>query len=137
MGTIHAWKASHSKVAELSAEVGRLAAAKAEAEVVPLVDAAIRDGKAAPAQRDSLLAMGKASPETLKAFVAAAPVIHGKTHVAPKIEGDSVTLTPEERRSPEDERRPEAKFLEGKKKTIAEGRAPSPGMLQFLAATPG
>jgi ATP-dependent Clp protease protease subunit len=131
LGTVTAWKASHDQVADLNARVQKAEAEKAQAEVKALVDAAIKDGKAAPAQRDSLMLM---TPEALKAFVAAAPVIH-KPHTDKAVEMDATTLTAEEldvcrkmNRDPKD-------FLASKKKAIEEGRAPSAGTLQLLATS--
>jgi ATP-dependent Clp protease protease subunit len=130
LGTVTAWKASHDRVTEMSAELTKIKADSAAAETKALVDGAIKDGKAAPAQRDALLTM---SPESLKAFLAAAPVIHIKPAGTPKAELDSATLTAEEQEVCRKLNLDAVKFLEAKKKTIAEGRAPSAETLNLLA----
>jgi ATP-dependent Clp protease protease subunit len=130
LGTVTAWKASHDRVTEMSAELTKIKADSAAAETKALVDGAIKDGKAAPAQRDALLTM---SPESLKAFLAAAPVIHIKPAGTPKAELDSTTLTAEEMEVARKTNLDPAKFLEAKKKAIAEGRAPSAETLSMLA----
>lgn len=130
LGTVTAWKASHDRVTEMSAELTKIRADSAAAETKALVDGAIKDGKAAPAQRDALLTM---SPESLKAFLAAAPAIHARPAAGTKPETDSATLSAEEQEVCRKLNLDPAKFLEAKKKTIAEGRAPSAETLNLLA----
>lgn len=133
LGTVSAWKASHERVGELNARLAKIEAETAKAEVKALVDAAIKDGKATPAQRDSLMLM---SPETLKAFVAAAPVIH-KPAKDPQAEGPSATtLSAEEQEICRKMGRDPKQFLEAKKKAIEEGRAPDGQTLRLLASAP-
>jgi ATP-dependent Clp protease protease subunit len=130
LGTVTAWKASHDKVTEMTAKVQKIEADAAAAEVKTLADQAIKDGKATPKQRESLLLM---SPETLKAFIAAAPVIAGRNHTQTEPELDSVTLTAEDREVCRKSRIDEKKFLESKKQAIAAGRAPSAATMSQLA----
>jgi len=132
LGTVTAWKASHDKVTELTAKVAKIEADAAAAEVKALLDQAIKDGKATPAQRDALMLM---SPEALKAFIAAAPVIHGKGYTPPKAGGEA-TLTAEDIEICKKMNLDQKKFLEGKQKAINEGRVPDAQMLQLIAASP-
>jgi ATP-dependent Clp protease protease subunit len=133
LGTVTAWQASHAKVEELTAKVVKIEADAAKAEVKALLDGAIKDGKVAPAQRGALEAL---SPESLKAFITAAPAIHKTTTEAPKAELNAEALTPEEVEVCRKQNIDPKKFLESKKKAIAEGRAPSAGILNLLAAAP-
>lgn len=121
LGVIQAWKGAAEKVATLSAKVQELEAAKVEAEVVALVDGAVAEGKATPAQRDVLLSMGRKDVVSLKAFVEASPVIAPAAEaMAPATEaGETVALSAEELRLAKKMGSDPAKVLETKKKRLA------------------
>jgi len=123
VGTLLAWKSGAEQAAAAAKELAEMKAKAIEAEVVGSVDAAIRDGKAAPAQRDSLLAMGRSSPDTLRAFVAAAPKVHAQ-RTEPGEAAATVTLTAQETEVAEKMGQDPKLVLAAKTKAIAEGRAP-------------
>jgi phage I-like protein len=75
LGVVQAWKLGAESAATLSTELAGLKAQTAERELLSLVDGAVAGGKATPAQKDALLAMGRGNAATLKAFLEHAPVI--------------------------------------------------------------
>lgn len=123
LGVIMAWRAGSERVEALSRELAELKTKTTEAEVTASIDQAIKDGKAAPAQREALLTMGKGNPDMLKAFIAAAPKVHQAEHREPEA-GAVVTLTAEERSVAQKMGQDPEKVLAAKKKAIEEGRAP-------------
>jgi ATP-dependent Clp protease protease subunit len=124
LGVFMAWRSGSDRVETLSKELAELKTRTSEAEVVAAIDGAIKDGKAAPAQRESLLTMGKANPDTLKAFIAAAPKVHAGEHKPPAVAASAVTLTDEEKAVAVKMNADPEKILAAKKKAIEEGRAP-------------
>jgi ATP-dependent Clp protease protease subunit len=126
LGVFMAWRSGADRAEAISKELTEIKAKSAEAEVVAAIDGAIKDGKAAPAQRESLLVMGRSSPDMLKAFIAAAPKVHSGDHKEPakKSGSDAVTLTDEERAVAIKMNADPEKVLAAKKKAIEEGRAP-------------
>jgi ATP-dependent protease ClpP protease subunit len=124
-GVVQAWKASADQLVIERKNGADAEAKRAEAELVTVVDAAVKDGKAAPAQRDALIAMGHANPETLKTFLAHAPKIHAEQRGTPeKKPSDAVTLTDEEKKMARVMNQTEDQVLEAKRKAIADGRSP-------------
>lgn len=126
LGVFMAWRSGAEQAATISKELTELKAKATETEVVAAIDGAIKDGKAAPAQRDSLLVMGRSSPEMLKAFIAAAPKVHAGEHKPPekKAGSDAIVLTDEERAVAIKMSMDPEKVLAAKKKAIEEGRSP-------------
>lgn len=97
LGTAMAWKAAAETAEKLATRVQELEGATKKAEVKALLEAAVKDGKVAPAQVALLTTMGEASPEQLKAFIAAAPAILPKTNALEVAGADGVTqLTAED-----------------------------------------
>lgn len=95
LGVLIGLKAEAAKVAELSAQLEQLAEEKRAAEIVGLVDEAVKAGKLPPAKRDEMLAIGKKGVETLKMCLSVmTPVVPVKEKVEP--EGQPVTLSAEE-----------------------------------------
>lgn len=71
-GVIAAWKASADQVASLSAKLSEFETRSKASEVKGLVDAALKDGKATPAQAEMLTAMGTKDIEMLKGYLSVA-----------------------------------------------------------------
>lgn len=119
-GVIEAWKASAAKVAELSSELTALRAKETEREVTALVDEAVKAGKAAPAQREVLLSMGRSNLTSLKSFIEVSPVIHAVTSgesKPPEGGADVVTLSAEDKAVARQLGLSEADFIATKKTT--------------------
>jgi phage I-like protein len=96
LGTLMAWKASSEQVTALSSRVQELEAAQTKGEIKALLDAAVSEGKVAPAQVAHLSAL---PTETLKAFLSAAPAILPRKPAQEPRDGDSVvTLSNEDLR---------------------------------------
>lgn len=74
-----------STIAALQGEIVALKAKGAGDEVETLVSAALTEGKLLPAQKDWALNMGRQNVASLKAFIAATPVLAAST---PQAEGD-------------------------------------------------
>lgn len=79
LGALSAMKEAAAKLSDAQGELAKLKAEKVEAEVVALVDGAIRDGKMTPAQKAQFLEIGKKDLAFLKGYVASAPKITGGT----------------------------------------------------------
>lgn len=95
LGVLLGHKAEAAKVADLTAKLEQLAQEKRSAEIVGLVDEAVKGGKIPPAKREEMLAIGKKDVETLKMCLAVmTPVVPTKEKVEP--EGQPVTLSKEE-----------------------------------------
>lgn len=73
LGAVMAWRESDKRAVELSKQLATIEATSREAEVLSLVDAAVTAGKFVPAQRTSLLAMGRTDVAMLKGLVDATP----------------------------------------------------------------
>lgn len=86
---IATFKATQAQLAALQASIGKDKATAA-------VDAAIREGRLIPAQRDWGIAYASKDLEGFRAFAAAQPQIVGG-RVAPQGEGGAPSLTPEEK----------------------------------------
>lgn len=80
-GVIMAWKASHERVAELSAAQARRDLEEKFKAVVATVDAAITAGKIVPAMKEFWIGEGNKNPAMLEAYVAATPVLTAATGV--------------------------------------------------------
>lgn len=101
-GIIMAWKVSHEKVAQLTADQARRDEEDRNNKVVATVDAAVTAGKIPPAMKEFWLTEGRKSLVTLEAFVSQAPV--STTQLVnpkpPEITGLGViALTPEQQES--------------------------------------
>lgn len=95
LGVLLGHKAEAAKVADLTAKLEQLAQEKRSAEIVGLVDEAVKGGKLPPAKREEMLAIGKKDVETLKMCLAVmTPVVPTKEKVEP--ESQPVTLSREE-----------------------------------------
>lgn len=97
LGTAMAWKLAAETAQKLATRVQELEGASKKAEVKGMLEAAVKEGKVAPAQVAMLTTMGEASPEQLKAFIAAAPPVLPRTAALEVAGGDSVVqLTAED-----------------------------------------
>lgn len=67
--------AVQSESAQLRAKVAELEGAQAVAALSTEIDAALRDGRLAPSVKDWAIVMAKTNPDTLRAFLKAAPPI--------------------------------------------------------------
>ena len=95
LGALAAWKTG---VVELAAKLSALEEKSRDTELTRLIDGAVSEGRATPAQKDSLIAMGKLSPEALKGFLAASPKLHKEASKEPSEGGTVVALTAEDRK---------------------------------------
>lgn len=75
LGTIAAWKAGSEQTEALSARIASMELASRKADVKAIVDGAVRDGKATPAQVSVLSQMGEKDFDMLKAFIAASATV--------------------------------------------------------------
>lgn len=91
IGTAMAWKSAADTAAKLATRVQELEGASKKAEVQGMLAAAVKAGKVAPAQVAMLTTMGEASPEQLKAFIAAAPPVLPKANALEVAGGEGVT----------------------------------------------
>jgi ClpP class serine protease len=96
LGKLQAFKVSHAQVPELLGKVDQLEKDAADRKIVSSVSKAIREGRATPAQRETLLAMGRSNPDQLKAFLAASPVMPAARPVAPPTDSTAVHALTEE-----------------------------------------
>lgn len=97
LGTLMAWKTTAETVPTLTARIQEIEAEKGKAEVKQVLDAAVADGKVAPAQVAMLTTMGQANLEQLKAFVAAMPAVLPKRKAKEPSDGEGVvTLSAED-----------------------------------------
>ncbi len=85
-----------SVVKELQQELNSLKEAVAGEKAAAAVDAAIKDGRLTPAQREWAVAYCKADPDGFTEFVRAQPIIVGG-RVAPQGQDGGAALTPEEK----------------------------------------
>jgi phage I-like protein len=92
LGAIEGLKVSSGQVAQLSAKLTELEAASRIAEVNGLVEAALKDAKIAPAQKDWAIALGKADVAQLKAFLSVAPKLVVTEGKKPPEAGDGKTV---------------------------------------------
>jgi len=72
LGVVQSWKDSAGTVVSLSQKITELEQKGRETEVLALVDAGVKDGKIAPAQKEMWLERGKKDPEFLKGFLSTA-----------------------------------------------------------------
>lgn len=97
-GVLLAWKGAAEKLPAIEGELVKLKTEAVEREVISLVDSAIREGKAAPAQKEKLLEMGRKDLPMLKSFLEASPKIVKTTEHRSADGKVTVALTEEDRR---------------------------------------
>ncbi len=98
-GVLLAWRSAAEKLPTIEGELAKLKGEALEREVSGLVDTAVREGKAAPAQKSMLLEMGRKDLPMLKSFLEATPKLISTTeHVSAGGESTVVVLTDEDRR---------------------------------------
>lgn len=96
MGVVLAWKNAAEQVPALSKELATLKAASESREIELAIDDATKAGKVTPAQRESLLALGKSNPVGLKAFLETAPVIAAAQPALPEKPASKPAPTPDQ-----------------------------------------
>jgi len=103
LGVVQSWKDSAATVASLSQKITELEQKGRETEVLSLVEAGVKDGKIAPAQKEMWLERGKKDPEFLKGFLStAAKVVPGKGDAAQQKPGEKTgVLTDEQKKAAE------------------------------------
>lgn len=106
LGKLRAWKDAAAKLVTLQAEVEKNAKAARAVEVDSVIDKAIADKKAVPAQKEALRTMGLQDIEQLKGFIAASPNVQptpakepGKDTNPPAPEGGVLTLSADEKQA--------------------------------------
>jgi len=124
-GRIAAWKESAAQVATLSASLkaaeDKLAAHDAEAKsakVLGMVEAGIKDGKIAPAQKEYFLSMGRKDVEMLSGYLGTAVPMVATAPIAKPAGGEDkheVTLTDTEKKVAKKMGISEADFIATKK----------------------
>lgn len=119
-GKVAGWKAAAGQLEATRAEVLALKAKADEAEGKALLDGAVRDGKVPPALKEF---WGKQPLETLRAFVAAAPVLTPSISKPPAASPDALTLTASEQKAAKEMGVDPAKMLERKKALLQTERA--------------
>jgi phage I-like protein len=75
IGAILGLKASAERLPVVEAELQTIRAAALEAEVLSLVDEAVKAGRLIPAKREEAVALGKKDVATLKAFLSMLPQV--------------------------------------------------------------
>jgi phage I-like protein len=80
-GTVTALKGGQASLEQLQGEVAALRLDIAQRQAGELVDAALKDGKLSPVQRDWALKYAQEKPDEFKAFVAAAPKVVPLTEI--------------------------------------------------------
>lgn len=108
-GVVLAWKKAFDELPELVKKVAALEAAAQDRDITLAIDEATKQGKVTPAQRESLLALGKSNPTSLKTFLdaaptlsAAAPAANEKPAAKPAPSPDQVKLAQQLGVKPED-----------------------------------
>lgn len=96
IGVVMAWKNASDQVTGLSKELAELKASASAREIELSVDAATQAGKVTPAQRQSLIELGKSNPVGLKAFLDAAPVMAAATPTPAEKPANKSQPTPEQ-----------------------------------------
>jgi phage I-like protein len=98
LGVVLSWKESAPQIEKLTARISELEQTGRAGEVERMVEAGIKDGKIAPAQKDYWLTNGKKDPEMLKGFLSTAgTVVPTKGATEPDKKG-SVALTDDQKK---------------------------------------
>lgn len=97
VGTVKAWKESHTELPGVKAELSAVKDQKSATELTTLLDDAQKAGKVAPAEREHLTAWGKSNLAGLKGYLSAkAPIVVTEAAKAKDGAVDTSGLTAEE-----------------------------------------
>ena len=97
-GKILGWKQNAEKLEATVRELSALKANQRKTEVAGLVDAAEKEGKVTPGQKEKLVALGEKDPEMLKGLLETMPKLSGIVNPAQPLDKHPVTLSEDERK---------------------------------------
>lgn len=99
LGVVLSWKESVPQIATLTSRINELEQAGRSGEVDRLVEAGIKDGKIAPAQKEFWLARGKADVEMLKGFLSTASTVVPTKGATEQPAKGTIALTDEQKKA--------------------------------------
>lgn len=83
LGKVEGWKAAAAQHTELSKKFAELEVTSKKASLASMLDAAVKEGKVAPAELELLTSMGEADPKKLEAYLSVKPKVIAIPAVAP------------------------------------------------------